>query len=109
MINHYYYYRLQAESRVPPCTPTSPISRPRDPGYVESTSPRPAVLKSSKHQAAAQEIRRVPHRRGRADRARPTRESFEYPLNAGVAANPKLPPLSGYQPNSFTLPSSAPG
>ena len=28
--------------------------------------------------------------------------SFEYPLKAGVAANPKLPPLSSYQPNSFS-------
>ena len=29
-------------------------------------------------------------------------ESFEYPLKSGVAANPKLPPLSSYQPNSFS-------
>jgi iron(III) transport system substrate-binding protein len=28
--------------------------------------------------------------------------SFEYPLKAGVAANPKLPPLSGYQPKPFS-------
>jgi iron(III) transport system substrate-binding protein len=99
VINHYYYYRLQAEVTGGTGSAKLAYFAPDDPGYVESISGA-AVLKSSKHQAAAQEfLNFVTSQSGQ--EVLESGQSFEYPLKAGVAANPKLPPLTSYQPNSF--------
>jgi iron(III) transport system substrate-binding protein len=100
VINHYYYYRQQATSANGVGNAKLAYFAPHDPGYLETISGA-AVLKSSKHQAEAQKLVAflVSHT-GQTTLERG--DSFEYPLRAGVAANPKLPPLSGYQPNSFS-------
>jgi iron(III) transport system substrate-binding protein len=100
VINHYYYYRLQAVVANGTGNARLAYFAPGDPGYVEAIS-GVAVLKSSKHQAAAQEF--VNFLTGEAGQeVLESGVSFEYPLKAGVAANPKLPPLSGYQPKPFS-------
>ena len=100
VINHYYYYRLQDVVTNGTGDARLAYFAPRDPGYVESIS-GVAVLKSSKHQAAAQEfVNFLTSEPGQ--EVLESGASFEYPLKAGVAANPKLPPLSSYQPSSFS-------
>jgi iron(III) transport system substrate-binding protein len=100
VINHYYYYRLQAEVGASAVHARLAYFAPQDPGYVAAISGA-AILKSSKHQAAAQEfLDFLTSEAGQT--VLESGVSFEYPLKAGVAANPKLPPLSGYRPNSFT-------
>lgn len=100
VINHYYYYRLQASVAGGTGNAKLAYFAPRDPGYVEAISGA-AVLKSSKHQAAAQEfVNFLTSQAGQ--EVLESGVSFEYPIKAGVAANPKLPPISSYQPNSFT-------
>jgi iron(III) transport system substrate-binding protein len=100
LINHYYYYRLQAE--VGQGTVHAKLAQfaPQDPGYVEDISGA-AILKSSKHQAAAQEF--LAFMTGEAGQTVLAHgDSFEYPIHPGVAANPELPPLDQLHPNSFT-------
>ena len=55
MVNQYYWYRMRAEIGAANSTRRSPTSRRGDPGYVVDVSGA-AVLKSSKHQAAAQKF-----------------------------------------------------
>lgn len=98
VINHYYYYRQKASNGVGEAKLA--YFAPRDPGFVASVSGA-AVLKSSKHQAAAQEfLTFMTSAAGQNVLAHS--DSFEYPLKSGVAANHELPPLSGYQVNSFS-------
>ena len=55
VVNQYYWYRMRAEigaSNIHSRSPTSPRAIPA----TSSTSPAPAILKSSKHQAAAQKF-----------------------------------------------------
>jgi iron(III) transport system substrate-binding protein len=100
VINHYYYYRLQASVAGGTGSAKLAYFAPQDPGYVEAISGA-AVLKSSKHQAAAQEfVNFLTSEAGQ--EVLESGVSFEYPLKTGVAANPKLPPLSSYHPNSFS-------
>jgi iron(III) transport system substrate-binding protein len=100
VINHYYYYRLQAVVSGGTGSAKLAYFAPRDPGYVEAISGA-AVLKSSKHQAAAQEfVNFLTSEAGQ--EVLESGVSFEYPIKPGVAANPKLPPISSYQPNSFS-------
>lgn len=100
VINHYYYYRLQAESTAGTGDAKLAYFAPHDPGYVESISGA-AVLKSSRHAAAAQKLVAF-LTSAEGQRVLESGQSFEYPLKAGVAANPKLPPLTQYQPNAFS-------
>lgn len=100
VINHYYYYRLRAESKNGAGDSRLAYFRPGDPGYVEAISGA-AVLKSSTHKRAAQEfVSFITSRAGQSVLAHG--DSFEYPLKDGVAADPQLPPLSSYHPSSFT-------
>jgi iron(III) transport system substrate-binding protein len=74
---------------------------PHDPGYVQDISGA-AVVKSSKNQAAAQKfLAFLTGKSGQTIIA--TGDSFEYPLAAGVAANPQLPPLNTLAPNAFSV------
>jgi len=100
VINHYYYYRLQASVVGGTGDAKLAYFAPGDPGYVKAIS-GVAILKSSKHQAAAQEfVNFLTSEAGQ--EVLESGVSFEYPLKAGVPVNPKLPPLSSYQPNSFS-------
>jgi iron(III) transport system substrate-binding protein len=100
VINHYYYYRLRAVVTNGTGDAKLAYFAPHDPGYVEAISGA-AVLKSSKHQAAAQELLNfMTSEAGQSVLAHGV--SFEYPIRPGIAANPEIPPLSSYQPNSFS-------
>jgi iron(III) transport system substrate-binding protein len=100
LINHYYYYRLMAEIGKKAIKANIAYFAPRDPGYVEDISGA-AILKTSKHQAADQEfLRFLTSQAGQEVLAHSN--SFEYPIRAGVAANPQLTPLSRLQPTNFT-------
>jgi iron(III) transport system substrate-binding protein len=99
VINHYYFYRLRADVTDGTGDAKLAYFAPGDPGFVQSISGA-AVLRSSKHQAAAQEfLDFLTSRSGQ--EVLEAGKSFEYPLKAGVAANPTLPPLTGYRTNAF--------
>ncbi len=100
LINHYYYYRLRAELGGSAVHARLAIFAPGDPGAVQDVSGA-AVLKSSKHQAAAQKfLAFLTSAAGQRVLARS--DSFEYPLAAHVSPNPALPPASRFHPNSIT-------
>jgi iron(III) transport system substrate-binding protein len=100
VINHYYYYRLQAETGKSSVHAQLAQFAPQDPGFIKTISGA-AILKSSTHQAAAQQL--LDFMTSEAGQTVLEQgESFEYPLKSGVAANPALPPLSSYQPNAFS-------
>lgn len=100
IINHYYFYRLQAEIGKGAVDAKIAYFAPHDPGYLEDISGA-AILKSSTHKAAAQKfLAFLTSEAGQ--RVLAAGESFEYPIHPGVAANPELTPLSRLQPSSFT-------
>jgi iron(III) transport system substrate-binding protein len=100
LINHYYYYRLQAEVGKSSVHAKIAYFAPRDPGYVEDISGA-AILKSSKHKPAAQEfLDFLTSKAGQTVLAHS--DSFEYPIREGVPANGELTPLDQLAPNSFT-------
>ena len=100
LINHYYYYRLQAEVGAGSVHARLAYFAPRDPGYIQDISGA-AVLKSSTHQKEAQEL--LAFLTGRTGQTLLAEgESFEYPIHPGVAANPELTPLAQLQPAPFT-------
>jgi iron(III) transport system substrate-binding protein len=100
LINHYYYYRLQAEIGKSSVKARIAYFAPRDPGYVENISGA-AILKSSKHKAAAQEfLDFMTSKAGQSVIAHS--DSFEYPIHRGVPANPELAPLDQLSPAPFT-------
>ena len=107
LINHYYFYRLRDEMGAGNFHAKLSLFAPRDPGYVEDISGA-AILKSSKHQAAAQKflafLTSAAGQRVLADST-----SFEYPLAKGVAPNPALPPFSSTSPTRSRPRRSAPG
>jgi iron(III) transport system substrate-binding protein len=101
IINHYYFYRLQAEVGKSAVHAALAYFAPHDPGYVLDISGA-AVLKSSKHQAAAQKLLAfITSTAGQTILAHS--ESFEYPIGDHVAANPALTPFDQLQPNSFSV------
>jgi iron(III) transport system substrate-binding protein len=100
IINHYYFYRLEAEVGKGAVNAKIAFFAPRDPGYLEDISGA-AILKSSTHKAAAQKfLQFITSVAGQ--RVLAAGESFEYPIHPGVAANPELVPLDTLQPSSFT-------
>lgn len=100
LINHYYYYRQRAAVGANGMTAKLAYFAPKDPGYVEAVSGA-AILKSSKHKRAAQEfLQFITSEAGQTVIAHS--ESFEYPLNPHVAANPQLKPLKDLHPTNFT-------
>jgi iron(III) transport system substrate-binding protein len=99
LINHYYYYRLQAEVTNGAAGAKLAYFAPQDPGFLGTVSAA-GILASSQHQAAAQKfLAFMTSELGQSILA--TGYSFEYPLRSGVAANPALPPLASYQLNAF--------
>jgi len=100
LINHYYFYRIEAEVGKGSVHAMIAYFAPHDPGYVEDISGA-AILKSSKHQAAAQQfLAFMTSAAGESVFA--NGDSFEYPIHPGVAANPELTPLDRLEPSSFT-------
>ena len=96
VVNHYYYYRLQAEVGKRAMHSQIAYFAPRDPGYVEDISGA-AVLASSAHRAAAQRfLQFITSTAGQNVLAHS--DSFEYPIHRGVAADPELTPLARLLP-----------
>jgi iron(III) transport system substrate-binding protein len=100
VINHYYYYRLRAEIGGSALKARVATFAPGDPGYVQDISGA-AILRSSTHQAAAQRfLAFLTSQQGQQLMA--GGDSYEYPIRAGVPANPALPPLPTLHPADFT-------
>jgi iron(III) transport system substrate-binding protein len=100
LINHYYYFRIRQEMGAANFHARLAWLAPGDPGFVEDISGA-AILKSSRHQAAAQRfLAFLVSPAGQ--RVLAHSASFEYPLVKGVAPNPELPPLASLRPNPIT-------
>jgi iron(III) transport system substrate-binding protein len=100
LINHYYYFRIRQEMGASKFHARLAWLAPGDPGFVEDISGA-AILKSSSHQAEAQKFLAFLDSPA-GQRVIAHSASFEYPLAAGVAPNPQLPPVSSLHPNPIT-------
>ncbi|MGN8026079.1 iron ABC transporter substrate-binding protein [Microbacterium sp. 22242] len=95
VIYHYYWFGDQAQTGENSKNVALHYFKNQDPGAFVSISGG-GVLKSSKHQAAAQKfLAFVTGVEGQ--KILQTGTSFEYPVGSGVAANPKLVPLEDLQ------------
>ena len=102
IVNQYYWYRMRAEIGAGATHSKITHFAPHDPGYVIDVSGA-AILKSSKHQAAAQQFLAFLV-------SKPAQEiigghslSYEYPIASGVTTAAPETPLSQLQPNSITI------
>jgi iron(III) transport system substrate-binding protein len=105
VVNQYYWYRMRAEIGAAAMHSQITYFAPHDPGYVLDVSGA-AVLKSSKHQAAAQKfLAYLVSKQGQEiiARSRGNEQSFEYPIAAGVRTSAPETPFSQLQPNSITI------
>ena len=105
VINQYYWYRLQAEIGASAMHAHIAYFAPHDPGYVIDVSGA-AVLKSGRHQAAAQKFLAFLVSRQGQDiiaRAAGNEQSYEYPLAAGVITSAAETPFGQLQPNPITI------
>ena len=105
VINQYYWYRLEAEVGASAMHAQIAYLAPHDPGYVIDVSGA-AVLKSSKHQAAAQKFLAFLVSRQGQDiiaRAAGNGQSYEYPLAAAVTTSAPETPFGQLQPNPITI------
>jgi iron(III) transport system substrate-binding protein len=105
LINEYYWYRLKAEIGASATHSQIAYFAPHDPGYVIDVSGA-AVLKSSKHQAAAQKfLAFLVSKQGQEiiARASGNEQSYEYPLGSGVTTSAPETPFSQLQPNAITI------
>jgi iron(III) transport system substrate-binding protein len=101
IINHYYWYRLRAEIGASQMHSAIAYFAPRDAGYVIDVSGA-AVLKSSKHQQAAQRfLAYLVSHPGQGILAHS--DSFEYPLGSGVTTAKGLRSFSSLQPAPLTI------
>jgi iron(III) transport system substrate-binding protein len=100
VINHYYWYRLRDELGQSGMHSALAYFAPHDDGYLLDVSGA-AVLKSSRHQRAAQAlVDFLVSKQG--EQALASSDSWEYPIGSQVI-NPALPPLSSLQPKPFSL------
>jgi iron(III) transport system substrate-binding protein len=105
VINQYYWYRLQAEIGASAMHSKITYFAPHDPGYVLDVSGA-AVLKSSKHQAEAQEfLEFLVSKQGQEiiARAAGNEQSYEYPLADGVMTSAPETPFNQLQPYPITI------
>jgi iron(III) transport system substrate-binding protein len=105
VINQYYWYRLKAEIGASAMHSQITYFAPHDPGYVLDVSGA-AVLKSSKHQAAAQRfLAFLVSMQGQEiiARAAGNEQSYEYPLASGVTTSAPETPFNQLQPNPITI------
>jgi iron(III) transport system substrate-binding protein len=105
VVNQYYWYRLEAEIGTSAMHSQITHFAPRDPGYVVDVSGA-AVLRYSKHEAAAQEfLAFLVSRQGEEiiGRASGNEQSYEYPLGSGVTTSAQETPFAQLQPNPITI------
>jgi iron(III) transport system substrate-binding protein len=96
LIDQYYWYRLRAEIGASNMHSKITYLAPHDPGYVIDVSGA-GVLKSSKHQAAAQKfVAFLVSAKGQEIIAHSI--SFEYPIASGVTTAQHETPLQDLQP-----------
>src|ERR1700734_3312523 len=103
VINESYWYRLEAEVGKSGMHSQITHFAPDDPGYVIDVSGA-AVLKSSKHQAAAQKfLAFLASTQGQTIIARASgdEQSYEYPLGDGVTTSAPETPFDQLQPTSI--------
>jgi iron(III) transport system substrate-binding protein len=101
VINQYYWYRLKSEIGASNVHSQLAYFAPRDPGYVIDVSGA-AVLKSSKHLAAAQRfLAFLVSKKGQEIIAHS--QSYEYPLLPGVSPSAPETPFAQLQPNSISV------
>ncbi len=108
VVNQYYWYRMRAEIGAGNMHSKITYFAPGDPGYVIDVSGA-AVLKSSKHQAAAQKfLAFLLSKQGQEIIATPGTGagqslSFEYPIGSGVTTKAGETPFSQLQPHPITI------
>ena len=105
VINQYYWYRLAAEVGTSNMHSQLAYFAPHDPGYVIDVSGA-AVIKSSKHLAAAQKFLAFlvsQQGQGIIARASGTEQSYEYPLANGVTTSAAETPFDQLQPYPMTI------
>jgi len=96
VVNQYYWYRMRAEIGAANIHSAITYFAPRDPGYVIDVSGA-AVLKSSRHLAAAQKfLAFMVSAKGQEIIAHST--SFEYPVASGVTTAEPETPFGQLQP-----------
>jgi iron(III) transport system substrate-binding protein len=102
VVNQYYWYRMRAEIGAANLKAKITYFAPHDPGYVLDISPA-AILKSSKHQAAAQKfLAFITSAQGQEIIAHSI--SYEYPIASGVTTAQPETPFAQLQPNDITIP-----
>jgi iron(III) transport system substrate-binding protein len=102
LVDNYYWYRQAAQDGgVDKAHSKLAYFAAGDPGYVLDVSGA-AVLKSSKHQAAADKLQEF-LTSATAQQIIATSDSFEYPIRPGVAANSELPALASLRPNAISV------
>ncbi len=102
IINNYYWARLRMEKGVDKMQSAIHHFAGGDLGALMNVSGA-AVLKSSRNQAAAQKFLAFLVSKPAQETISKLDITFEYPLVAGVAANPILKPMNELQPPSLTL------
>jgi len=102
IVNQYYWYRERAEIGASNMHSKIAYFAPHDVGYVLDVSGA-AVLKSSKHQAEAQELLAYMNSKA-GEEIIAHSESFEYPIGSGVATAQAETPFNQLQPNPVTIP-----
>ena len=101
VVNHYYWYRLRYEIGNSQTHSAFSYFSPHDPGYVVDVSGA-AVLQSSHHRAAAQELLAfLVSKAGEEIIARS--HSYEYPLGSGVVTAQPLEPFSELRPVALSI------
>jgi iron(III) transport system substrate-binding protein len=108
VVNQYYWYRMRAEIGAGNIHSKITYFAPRDPGYVLDVSGA-AILKSGKHQAAAQKfLSFLVGRQAQGIIATPGTGagqslSFEYPIGSGVTTKAGEAPFMSLQPDPITI------
>src|SRR5581483_5456747 len=100
LINHYYYYRFEAENGQSAVHAKLAYLAPHDPGSVQDVAGA-AILKASKHARLAQRFLAF-MTSAAGEKVIAQSDSFEYPLHPGVAPNKALPPITVWKPNAFS-------
>ena len=101
VVNQYYWYRMKAELGASNIHSKITYFAPKNPGYVLDVSGA-AVLKSTKHMAAAQAfVAFLVSKQGQTVIAHST--SFEYPLGDGVKTAAPETPFTKLRPNPITI------
>jgi iron(III) transport system substrate-binding protein len=104
VVNQYYWYRMRAEIGAGNVHSEITHFAPGDPGYVVDVSGA-AVLKSSRHQAAAQKfLAFLVSKQGQSIIADPGKSiSFEYPIASGVTTEAPETPFAQLRPYPITI------